>query len=204
MSKSIGNVVDPHELIEQYGVDLIRYFLFREVTFGDDGDFSSSSMQKRFIYDLANDLGNLVQRTLVLIQKIGGRLTVNYNFKDNEQLLFKQSRCLITKMRPLIDKQELSTSIGVVWELVAASNKFVNDTKPWELVKHNDLSSLNAILTVLCESIRSIAFGIAPFMPATATKIFGFINVEGKSFVEMDANFVDQDFNPPQMLFPKE
>lgn len=203
MSKSIGNVVSPDLMVEKYGLDQLRYFLFKEVRFGEDGDFSEEAFKKRISYDLANDLGNLVQRVLAFIQKLNGRLTVDYNFSPDEQSLLDNARGLINKMRPLIDKQNLYAALDTVWELISASNKFVNDMQPWKLAKENT-EKLNKVLTVLCEAIRSIGFGIAPFMPDTARKIFDFINVEGKSFSEINQNLVDQNFVAPSPLFPRE
>jgi methionyl-tRNA synthetase len=203
MSKSIGNVVDPFYIVKNYGLDQLRYFLFREVRFGEDGDFSEEALKNRILYDLANDLGNLVQRVLAFIQKLGGRLTVNYNFSDGERILFANSQNLVSRMRSQMEKQDLHGALGTVWNLVSESNKFTNDMKPWELAKTN-VSRLNAVLTALCESIRSIAFGIAPFMPDTARKVFDFINAEGKSFSEIEKNFVDQKFPGLSPLFPRE
>jgi methionyl-tRNA synthetase len=203
MSKSVGNVVDPFYIIQNYGLDQLRYFLFREVRFGEDGDFSEEALKNRILYDLANDLGNLVQRVLAFIQKFGGHLTVNYDFSDQERILFANAKNLVSRMRSQIEKQDLHGALNTVWNLVSESNKFTNDMRPWELVK-TDVSRLNAVLTVLCESIRSIAFGIAPFMPDTARKIFNFMNVEGKSFDEIENNFIDQKFVELSPLFPKE
>ncbi|MDR2781960.1 MAG: methionine--tRNA ligase [Holosporaceae bacterium] len=203
MSKSVGNVVDPFETIKEYGVDQLRYFLFREVRFGEDGDFSEDALKNRISYDLANDLGNLVQRVLAFIQKLDGCLTTNYDFSSEERALFANARSLIQKVRPLMEKQDLHSALGTVWDLVSESNKFVNDMKPWELAK-TDPERLNAVLTVLCECIRAITFGIAPFMPDTAKKIFDFINTEGRLFTEIDCNFVDQKFLTPIPLFPKD
>jgi methionyl-tRNA synthetase len=203
MSKSVGNVVDPFEIIEKHGLDQMRYFLFREVRFGEDGDFSEEALENRISYDLANDLGNLVQRVLAFIQKLDGHLTVNYDFTNEEKTLFTEARNLTAKMRSFIEKQDLYSALSSVFDLVSVSNKFTNDMKPWELVK-TDVPRLNAVLTVLCESIRAVAFGISPFMPDTARKIFDFINTEGKLFTEIDNNFTDQNFPAPSPLFPKE
>lgn len=202
MSKSVGNVVDPFAIIEKYGLDSLRYFLMKEVHFGEDGDFSEASLKNRISYDLANDLGNLVQRVLAFIQKLGGKLSPDYDFSDAGKVLFNHSRELISKLRSLIDKQDLSGALSVIWELISESNKFVNDEKPWELAKNND-SKLNSVLTVLCEAIKSIALAISPFMPDTANKIFGFLNLQGKSFDEINKEFAPQSFEKPYPLFQK-
>lgn len=203
ISKSVGNVVDPCALAKVYGVDPIRYFMFREVRFGEDGDFSEKSLQNRINYDLANDLGNLVQRVLAFIQRQGGRLEVSYDIQPEDKEIFGNARKLIDNIRPYIDKQDLCGALSVVWELVADANKYVNDLKPWQLAK-TDTNRLNCVLTVLCECIRSIGFGISAFMPDTARKIFDFINVDGKSFVEIQENLPSQSFDVPFPLFPKE
>lgn len=203
MSKSLGNVVDPKDVIRRYGLDTLRYFLFREVRFGEDGDFSEKALQNRFTYDLANDLGNLIQRVLAFIQKRDGNFVADYNMSDADRPLFENARNIIDKMRPSMDRQDLYSALNTVWDLVTEANKYVNDMKPWELAK-TDVSRLNIVLTTLCESIRSIAFGLAAFMPDTARKIFSFINTKGKSFGEMSENFTNQHFPQPSVLFPKE
>lgn len=203
MSKSIGNVVNPMDIIAKYGLDVLRYFLFREVRFGEDGDFSEKALQNRFSYELANDLGNLVQRVLVFIQKRDGNFVADYDFQDSDRSLFEKSRKMVENMRPFMDRQDIYSALNVVLDLVTEANKYVNDMKPWELAKQNE-KRLNVVLTVLCESIRAIAFGLAPFMPGTCEKIFGFLKVKGKSFSEISQDFVNQQFPAPEVLFPKE
>lgn len=203
MSKSIGNVVNPMDIIKRYGLDVLRYFLFREVRFGEDGDFSELSLKKRVSYELANDLGNLVQRVLAFIQKRDGNFFADYSLADEDRHLFESSRGIIANMRPFIDKDDIYSALNVVLGVVAEANKYVNDMRPWELAK-KDENRLNVVLTVLCESIRAVAFGFAPFMPDTAKKIFSFINAEGQSFEEISQNFVSQKFPAPSVLFVKE
>ena len=203
MSKSIGNVVDPIDMIEKYGLDQIRYFLFKAVRFGEDGDFSEDGLRDRISYELANDLGNLVQRVLAFIQKFDGKFTADYNFSNEEQALVSEAHNLIPEMRKHIDVQNIYMALDAVWKLISNSNKFVADQKPWELAKQQS-PKLNSVLTALVEAIRAIAFGIAPFMPDTANKIFGFIQADGKSFNEIDTRLTDMNLTPPSPLFPRE
>lgn len=203
MSKSVGNVVDPNEIVDKYGLDQVRYFLFREVHFGEDGDFSEEALKKRVSYDLSNDLGNLVQRVLAFVQKFDGKLTAGYDFDESSRVLVEHSHELIAKMRESIDEQNLFDALSSVWSLIAEANKFVNDEKPWELAKQNS-PLLNSVLTAACEALRAIAFGIAPFMPDTAEKIFGFMNLDGKNFSEILQKFETQTFPAPEQLFPRQ
>lgn len=203
MSKSIGNIVNPMDVISRYGLDVLRYFLFREIRFGEDGDFSEAALKNRFSYELANDLGNLIQRVLVFIQKREGNFVADYDLLDSDKPLFEKSRKIIENMRKFMDKQDIYSALNVVLDLVTEANRYVNDMKPWELAK-KDEKRLNVVLTVLCESIRAIAFGFAPFMPDTCKKIFGFLKVEGKSFEEISQDFVNQKFPEPEVLFPKD
>ncbi len=202
MSKSIGNVVNPFEIAEKYGLDCLRYFLLREVRFGEDGDFSMEGLKNRISYDLANDLGNLVQRVLAFIQKSNGHFKPDYDFSNDEKALFDHSKQLISKLRPLMDNQDLNSALSTIWELIAESNKFVNDQKPWELAKQKS-PRLATVLTALCEAIKTIAFAIAPFMPETACKIFGYLNVKGDSFAEIDEKFSECNLPKPYPLFMK-
>lgn len=203
MSKSVGNVVDPLKMIDKYGLDQLRYFLFKAVRFGEDGDFSEEALTNCISFDLANDLGNFVQRVLAFIQKSNGKFTADYNLDDEEEKLLFESRNLIPTIRKFIDVQDIHSGLETVRKLVASGNRFVAEKKPWELSKQNS-PKLNSVLTVLVEAIRSIAFGIAPFMPDTARKIFSYINATGNTFKELDNNLQDDVFPAPAPLFPKE
>lgn len=203
MSKSVGNVVDPIEMIDKYGLDQIRYFLFKSVHFGDDGDFSEAALHDRISYDLANDLGNLVQRVLAFIQKSDGLFIADYNFDDDEAKLVSDAHEIIPTMRKFIDVQNIHAALETVWKLVSDGNRFVAEKKPWELAKQKS-QKLNAVLTALIEAIRVIAFGVAPFMPDTARKIFDFIGAKGENFSEIDVKLQDAKLPAPSPLFPKE
>ena len=178
ISKSLGNVIDPVKIINEYGLDQFRYFLLREVPFGNDGDFSIKSLKNRINADLANDLGNLCQRSLTMIEKSYDSIIpepINLQEKYNHMINdFKERLILLDKM---ISKQDRTGYIKNVWELNSASNKFFNDKKPWELKKNNEDEYKN-VLFVTANLIKQIGILIYPVMPDTSKKILEILNIK--------------------------
>jgi methionyl-tRNA synthetase len=176
MSKSRGNVVAPLEMVDKFGIDVYRYFLLRDVPFGLDGNFSEEAVMKRFNSDLANDLGNLVYRTLTMIEKyFQGDVPAAGTAVKSEQ-----AQALRVKMEHL--DRRLANNLGAgdfnfsvclenIWELINMANKYIEDTKPWNLLKEKKLEELKAFILVLVEVIRKVAEAISPFMPQTAESI---------------------------------
>ena len=203
MSKSIGNVVDPNDIVKRYSVDQLRYFLFREVRFGEDGDFSEEQFKKRVCYDLANDLGNLIQRVLSFPKKVG-KFTPRYVFNDLQNSLMKTSNDLPKKMEKLFDKQDISGGLDEIWKLISDCNKYVDFSKPWVLLKEDRIDELNSTLTALIHAIKVISICLSPYMPDTCQRIFEFLNITGESFSEIGNEFIEQSLPTPEPLFPKE
>ena len=177
MSKSVGNVVDPFALIARYGLDQVRYFLLREVPFGNDGDFSHGALVGRANSDLANDFGNLAQRVLSMIHRnCDGRLPEPGPLSDDDRALLDQSRTLIDRMRADMARQALSESLERLWAVVRAANGYVDYQAPWALRK-TDPARMATVLYVLAETLRYLAILAQPFVPNGAAKLLDQLQV---------------------------
>jgi methionyl-tRNA synthetase len=171
ISKSLGNVIDPAQLIETYGLDQTRYFLLREVPFGNDGDFSHDAMIKRMNRDLANDYGNLVQRVLSLIQRnCDGRMPAPGALADADRELLAASESLLEQVRAAMAVQALSRALEAIFEVVAAANRYVDAQAPWTL-RRTDPARMATVLHTLAETIRRLALLTQAFMPEASGRI---------------------------------
>ncbi len=188
MSKSKGNVVDPKVLIDRYGLDAVRYFLLREIAFGQDGNFTNEALIQRINSDLANDLGNLVSRTVGMIDKyFGGQLPSEHNETEFDADLKSVAADTIVKFEGCMDKMLFSDALSALWVLIRRTNKYIDETQPWILAKNEeDKPKLAGALYNVAESIRIISIMLQPFMPKCPKAIHKQLNIEGTELTSWD------------------
>ena len=172
ISKSLGNVIDPNALAAEFGLDQMRYFLMREVPFGNDGDFSRRAMIHRMNGDLANDLGNLSQRVLSMIFKNcdGVMPALPAAPQDEDRTLLAATDALIAEVRGQMDRQAFHEALRMIWQVVSDANRYVDAMAPWGL-KKTDPARMAEVLAVLAETIRQVAILVQPVMPESAARI---------------------------------
>jgi methionyl-tRNA synthetase len=209
ISKSLGNVIDPNALAAEFGLDQVRYFLMREVPFGNDGDFSRRAMVHRMNGDLANDLGNLSQRVLSMIFKNcdGVMPTLPAAPQDEDRTLLAATDALLVEVRDQMDRQAFHEALRAIWQIVSEANRYVDAMAPWGL-KKTDPARMAEVLAVLAETIRQVAILVQPVMPESAARILDQLGVtpEARGFTAIGG----QDRLPgghaiakPEPVFPR-
>ncbi len=177
MSKSVGNVVDPFSLAAQYGVDQMRYFFLREVPFGQDGNYNHEAIVARINADLANDFGNLAQRSLSMIAKQhGGVLPEPGDFSDSDKAILAQADGMIAIAREAMNTQQIHQALNAIWSVVAEANRYFAGEAPWVLAK-TDPARQKTVLYVTAEVVRQIAILSQPAMPAACVKLLDILGI---------------------------
>ncbi|WP_257164798.1 methionine--tRNA ligase [Bradyrhizobium sp. SRS-191] len=208
MSKSVGNVVDPFNLADQYGVDQLRYFFLREVPFGQDGNYNHEAIVARINADLANDLGNLAQRSLSMIAKqLGGVLPEPGEFSANDKAILAEADAMIGAARKAMATQQIHQWLNAVWSVVAEANRYFAGEAPWALAK-TDPKRQHTVLYVTAEVIRQVAILTQPVMPAASAKLLDSLGIpeDERSFAQLggDVRIAPGTQLPaPQAVFPR-
>jgi methionyl-tRNA synthetase len=175
MSKSVGNIVDPNTLIDTFGVDQLRYFLLREVPFGQDGSYSEDAIITRINADLANELGNLAQRSLSMVAKnLGGVVPTPGEFSAQDTELLGLADGLLGRVRVEFDNQAMHLALEAIWLMLGAANRYFSAQEPWVLRKsdsEHDQARFATVLYTTCEAVRIAALLVQPVMPDSAGKL---------------------------------
>ncbi|MCS7064499.1 MAG: methionine--tRNA ligase [Methylacidiphilales bacterium] len=201
MSKSIGNVVDPVPYIEHWGADAFRYFVMREMVTGQDADFSDERFADRYSFDLANDWGNLVQRTLSMVHRYRGGCVP----QSAEEMELVDDECCEIYLR-CMENGQVHAALEAVWSRIQRANRYVEERAPWRLAKEQRLEELDRVLVTLCEAIRRIGLLLEPVMPTTSRKVMGFLGEpEDFSFGRIRQTEVlkGRVISPAEPLFPR-
>jgi methionyl-tRNA synthetase len=205
MSKSLGNVVDPFNLVEQFGADAVRYFLFREANFGSDFSISFEKLRLRHNSDLGNDLGNLLRRSLSMLTKYRNGLVP----AASESALGDRFADIGAHVHEHVMAMRFREALDTIWELITALNREIDDKKPWDLFKHEKMAELDVLLYDLCEGLRFTSILLFPFMPEKATAMWQQLGLPGKPDVNWQTELhwgalaAQTQTAPGDALFPR-
>jgi methionyl-tRNA synthetase len=206
ISKSLGNVIDPYELIKTYGLDQTRYFLMREVPFGNDGDFSRAAMIQRINSNLANGIGNLAQRSLSMINKnCGAKVPKPQNLTDADKSLILSTQMLLIDVRREFEIQAFHKALDCLWDKIGEIDRYIDEQAPWAL-KKTDTARMETVLYVVADVLRILAILIQPFMPDAMSKLLDQLAVPDD---QRTFKYIDHDLEPgtalpaPTGIFPR-
>ena len=189
MSKSKGNIVYPELLIDRYGLDATKYFLLREMPYAQDGEFSPETFVERFNSDLCNDLGNLLNRTVAMVNKYFQGKVHGYKGRINEpdEEIEEFARKQIYEVEENIENLHIANSLAEIWNLISRTNKYIDETAPWVLAKEEQKEKLESVMYHLVENLRKVAILIKPFMPETSANILKQLGIQNEENTTWDS-----------------
>jgi methionyl-tRNA synthetase len=206
MSKSVGNVIEPRELAAEFGVDAIRFFLMREITFGADGDYSRASLIRRLNVELANDLGNLAQRTLSFVAKnAGAAMPARGEVVEADATLLQQFATLPDVVRQAIEKQAFHDALEAIWVTIRTGNAYIDQQAPWALRK-TDTVRMQAVLANLLDLLRVVATLLQPFMPSSMGRMLDQLGIpaDARTIASLSTPIASGTaLPPPAGVFPR-
>jgi methionyl-tRNA synthetase len=201
MSKSLGNVLDPFEVIDRFGADALRFYCFREVSFGGDGQISPAGFEQRYETELANDYGNLASRTLAMIERYRDGV-VPEGAPAPE--LVRDFEGAGARVRDLLDDARISQALEEVWALVRRLNRYVEETRPWDLAKDEGaVAALDTALYSLAEGLRVVTLLLVPYLPDTAERLLAALGEGDRGLSELGERGGGQRIERLPPLFPK-
>ncbi|HLS79645.1 MAG TPA: methionine--tRNA ligase [Nocardia sp.] len=208
MSKSVGNVVDPLALVDEYGLDAVRFFLLREISYGQDGSYSHEAIVSRINADLANEFGNLAQRSLTMVNKnCGAAVPRPGEFTDEDRALLDRANGLLERCRAEFDGQQMHLALEAIWLTLGETNRYFSAQAPWALRKsgtEEDLARMATVLYVTLEVVRIVAILVQPVMPGSAAKILDLLAVPGRTFADIGVSLEPGTPLPaPAPVFPR-
>ncbi|MBL1079526.1 methionine--tRNA ligase [Nocardia sp. 2] len=208
MSKSVGNVVDPMALVETYGLDAVRFFLLREISYGQDGSYSEEAIAGRINTDLANEFGNLAQRCLKMVARdFGGVVPTPGEFTTEDTALLERAGGLLEKVRAEFDQQQIHLGLEQLWLTLGETNRYFSAQAPWTLAKSGtpeDIAREGTILYVTMEVVRIVSLLVQPVIPASAGKILDLLDQTDRTFAAVATPIAPGATLPePQVVFPK-
>ncbi|WP_040838038.1 methionine--tRNA ligase [Nocardia brevicatena] len=208
MSKSVGNVVDPLELVDTYGLDAVRFFLLREISYGQDGSYSHEAIVSRINADLANEFGNLAQRSLTMVAKnCDAAVPTPGEFTDEDRALLDRANGLLERCRAEFDVQQMHLALEAIWLTLGETNRYFSAQAPWALRKSGtdeDLARMETVLYVTLEVVRIVAILVQPVMPASAAKLLDLLGQQNRAFADIATPLVPGTPLPaPEGVFPR-